>query len=330
MNATTLPMEVFTAASTAISCLFLICNLVGNVLVITVIQRNKKLCNANTLLLSNLAISDLEFAIQVFINIIRLSHNTAHNSVPHFMLHALVSIYTLVALAVERFFAILKPFVHLARGDKSLLFKVMLIIWIIAGVLSTPGYILPTTGSEYATGKNNTVNATIFVPGWIATLGTIYALILLVFGLTLPSALIIFCYSRVIYHVWFNADANRATNVALLKSRRNLTKLFILLTIIFLITWTPTFARDIATQYFVDSKNAWKFELTALMFGLAGSTANPVVYSFRCPRFRQEVIKLLTCCSCRRRRRPNVSVFFETNRSRTRAAVEPVLVSFRS
>ena len=323
-------MEVFTAASTAISCLLLICNLVGNVLVITVIQRNKNLCNANTLLLSNLVISDLEFAIQVFINIILLSYNTAQNSVSHFMLHALVSIYTLVALAVERFFAILKPFVHLARVNKSLLCKVILVIWIIAGVLSSPGYILQTTVVENTTGKNITVNAARFDSGWIATLGTIYALILLVFGLTLPSALIICCYSRIIYHVWFNADANRATNVALLKSRRKLTKLFILVTIIFIITWTPTFARDIVTQYFVDSKNAWKFELTALMFGLAGSTANPVLYSFRCPRFRQEVIKLLTCRSCRRRRRPHVSVFFEVNRSRARAAVESVSVSLRS
>ena len=34
-----------------------------------------------------------------------------------------------------------------------------------------------------------------------------------------------------IYHVWFNAEENKATNTALLKSRRKPTKLFIILTV---------------------------------------------------------------------------------------------------
>ena len=42
---------------------------------------------------------------------------------------------------------------------------------------------------------------------------------------------VIYCYSHVIYHVWFNAEENKATNTALLKSRRKLTKLFIILTV---------------------------------------------------------------------------------------------------
>ena len=156
----------------------------------------------------------------------------------------------------------------------------------------------------------------------------------MVSGLILPSGVIIFCYSRVIYHVWFKADANRTTNIALLKSRRKLTKLFIIITVIFLITWTPTFGRFVLRQYIFDAKNFWIFELSTMFLGLAGSTANPVIYSFRCPRFRQDVVRLLTCRCYKGRRRPNVSVFFMTksypvgNMERTSiTAAEPVLIS---
>jgi len=102
------------------------------------------------------------------------------------------------------------------------------------------------------------------------------------------------CYSRVIYHVWFNTEANRTKNTALSQTRRKLTKLFILV-ISFIVTWTPTFGRLIVTL-FVDIREAWKFELFSILLALFGSTANSVIYSFRCPRFRQEVFKLLAFC----------------------------------
>ena len=54
---------------------------------------------------------------------------------------------------------------------------------------------------------------------------------LLAICLVIPSTVFIYCYSHVIYHVWFNAEENKATNTALLKSRRKLTKLFIILTV---------------------------------------------------------------------------------------------------
>ena len=54
---------------------------------------------------------------------------------------------------------------------------------------------------------------------------------LLAICLVIPSTVFIYCYSHVIYHVWFNAEENKATNTALLKSRRKPTKLFIILTV---------------------------------------------------------------------------------------------------
>ena len=318
---------------TGVSVLILICNVLGNALVIIVIHRNKKLRNANTFLLLNLAYSDLMFAILIFTYTILLSYGIVQLSLADCLSHALTSIYTLVAIAVERYFAILKPFVHLTRAVKSLLYKVVFGIWILAVGLSTPEYFLATQNPK-DTGQNITTNGTRVATVWFETPSTIYSYLLFVFGLIFPTAILVFCYSRVIYHVWFNADANKDTNAALLKSRRKLTKLFILVTVVFIITWAPTFVRLIVTRYIVDAKNARNFEIFSLLLGLVGSTANPIIYSFRCPRFRQEIVKLLNCRRCKEKRRPNVSSFFMANsyslnhmERKAKIAVEPVLIS---
>ena len=299
-------VAVFFSVTTYVAILIYICNVFGNLLVILVLHRKKKVSGSpNTTLLLALAHSDLWFSIFAFVDIIVLANQLSFVYFDFFF-NALASIYIYVALAVERYFAILKPFVHMRRATKSLLGNVLLIIYILAASLSAPGYLFGNARKhlEHSRG-NTTTNATTVGPVWFEALRTVYSLLLFVFGLILPSTVIIFCYSRVIYHVWFNANKNRATNAGLVKSRRKLTKLFILVTVVFVITWTPTFVRLLVTPYGVRNQETLKFELISMLLGLVGSTANPVIYSFRCPKFRQEVAKLLTCRCYKRKIRPN-------------------------
>ena len=310
---------LFSLVITYVAIPIYICNVFGNFLVILVIQKDKKLRESpNTFLLLNLAHADFWFSIVVFVNIIFLS-NQAFYAVMEFVLNALASIYILVALAVERYFAILKPFVHRRRATKCLLRKVWLAIYVLAGVLSAPGYYITFRRNQIKySWENATTNRTRVAPAWFETLSTLYSFVLFIFGYILPSAGIIFCYSRVIYHVWFKADASRATNAGLLKSRHKLTKLFILITVIFIMTWTPTFVRIIVTEYSKHEQDTLKFELFSMLLGLVGSTANPVIYSFRCPKFRQEVIKLLTCRSKRKIRPHSTRIVRGNNYSLTK------------
>ncbi|XP_078371513.1 beta-2 adrenergic receptor-like [Oculina patagonica] len=334
-------MDALTFAITGISIPLLVFTIFGNVSVVVVISKNKKLQNVNTSLISNLAWSDFWFALITFAEIILVSNSARFSSV-QFVINALASIYFLVALAVERYFGILKPFVHLKRASKSLTNKVILAVWVFAGVLSAVGYGINSIEGRY-TWKNATVNETSRsqlenvtngTTFWFETLNTVYIVVLLVFGLILPSAVMIFCYSRVIYHVWFNTEDNKATNLALFKSRRKLTKLFIILTITFLITWTPTFGRPIVRRL-RNWENAPKYQLFSMLIALVGSAANPVIYSFRCPRFRQEVFKLLNCRCGKRKSRliagkgvlvANSYSLKETKK--TTATVEPLSITF--
>ena len=294
--------SLFFSVITYIAIAINVCNVSGNLLVIVILQKNKKLReSANTFLLIALAYADLRFSIVVFVDIIILSKQASF-AYFEFFFNALASIYIYVALAMERYFAILKPFVHMRRARKCLLRKVVLVIYSLTAVLSAPGYYFYTSRTLLKhSWKNTTTNRTAVGPVWFENLGIIYSFLLFVFGLVLPSAVIVFCYSRVIYHVWFNANENRTTNAGLVKSRRKLTKLFILVTVVFVITWTPTFVRLLVTPYGVRNQETLKFDLISMLLGLVGSTANPVIYSFRCSRFRQEVVKLLSCYCCKRR-----------------------------
>ena len=193
-------------------------------------------------------------------------------------------------VAMERYFVILKSSVHLTKAVKSIMWELILAIWLLAGVLSAPGFLIATLRQKFIW-RNASRNTTVEIPRWIEIFYTTYSFVIFTFDLILPSVTMIYCYTRIIYHMWFNAEANKATNVALLQSRGKLTKLFIPVTLIFLIAWTPTFTRLIVLQ-FVSINEAWKFEMISFLLGLAGSTANPVIYSLRYPRFRQEVVIL--------------------------------------
>ena len=336
-------MDVLTLVITGLSVPLLVCTIFGNFLVGVVVNRSKKWQNVNTCLISHLAWSDFVFGIVSFLEILSVWEKfVIQISSFQFVINGLASVYFLAALAVERYFAILKPFVHMRRARKSLIWKILVVIWIAVGVLGTAGIIIEGQALQSTSRKNARTNVTSLSllanktegsPTLIETLGTAYIFVLLAFGFVLPSVVMIFCYSRVVYHVWFNTEDNRETNHAIFKSRRKLTKLFIILTITFLFTWTPTFGRPMVARY-GNKENATKYQLFSMLLALLGSVANPVIYSFRCPRFRQEVIKLFTCCCSKRKTSRNGNNFFVTNSfslketKKDKSAVKPVSISF--
>lgn len=89
-------MGVFPSVVAGLSFVILICNIAGNLLVILVICKNKKQSGANAFLLSSLAIG-------IFLYTIFISYKITNGNFADFILHALISVYLLVVLAVERY-----------------------------------------------------------------------------------------------------------------------------------------------------------------------------------------------------------------------------------
>lgn len=303
--ASEMPDLAFLAFTTPLAILIYLCNVAGNLLVILVLQvKNKQACKKpNICLLVALAHADLWFTVFLFVDFIVLS---LQSSFPLFniFINALASIYIYVALAVERYFAILKPFVHMRRATKSLCNNAIFVIYIFSVLLSIPGYFFGPHRRDFnESWKDGISNATLVRPDWFETGSTVYSITLFSFGFILPSILIIYCYSCVVYHMW-TVDANKATNTSIAKSRRKATRLFILLTVVFIATWGPTFSRLVRRITSNGrSRESLKFELFSLLLCLVGSTANPLIYFFRCPGYRKDAMKFVTgscCCCCKR------------------------------
>lgn len=283
--------EDFLLAAKCISLPFFLCNLIGNSLVVIVVRRNKKMQCPNTYLLSYLAVGDLLFGFIAETNILLfVTGSTFRLRVPY-MFYTLVSILILTLLAIERYLAILKPFYHKANVTNSLVRKLIVAVLSFSAIVTAPGY--------YVFGAGNTSDFCGASSKSGETLAVGYAATVLVLSITIPGSVMILCYTRVILHVWFNTDENKATNNALLKSRWKLTKLFMAATAIFIVSWSMSFGR-LSFSSFRCSEGFEVYEAVSTLLALLGSMANPIMYSFRCPRFRQAVKELLAHKCCKR------------------------------
>lgn len=239
----------------------------------------------NTYLLSCLAVGDLFFALIAETNIFLFVTGSNIRLKAAYMFYTWVSILTLTLLAIERYLAILKPFFYKAKVTEVR--KLILVILTFAAIITAPGYyVFSNHGNAFC--ENSKLDETL-VMGYASTL--------LVLSITIHGCVMILCYSRVILHVWFNKEANKPTNKALLKSRWKLTKLFMAATVIFIVSWSASFGR-LSASSFRCSDSFEVYQLISILLALLGSMANPILYSFRCPRFRQAVQKLFGAQNC--------------------------------
>ena len=281
----------FILAAQYISLPIFLCNLIGNSLVVTIVRKNKKMQCPNTFLLSCLAAGDLLFAIITETNMVLFATGSKVRLQATYMFYTLVSVLILMLLAIERYLAILKPFFYKAKVTKSLVRKLILIILAFSAMVSAPAY--------YVFSNNGNASDFCVSSKFDETLVVSYVATLLVLSITIPGTIMILCYSRVIIHIWFNTGGTKATNKAILKSRWKLTKLFMTATVIFIVSWSTSFGK-LSSSSFRCSESFQVYEVISILLALLGSMANPILYSFRCPPFRQAVKELISPkrCSC--------------------------------
>ena len=273
-------MEVFDillAVLQVLSGLALLGNFVGNILVITVIHKVKSMQTITNYLLWTLAQNDLLFGIYGFVEIVQFylrgnPEAQADSYLAYTSLHFYVSCFTLMAIAVERFYAVLKPFVHRARTSTKLIRNVVTCIWILGTCLSAPEWSVP--GSEHTYFRK------------------IYILSAYTTCIVLSAAGIGTCYGKIIYQIWYKTDERQTTNAAVMKSRQSLTKLLLGVTLVFFVCWCPLLGRGLVKS----AENERIYALCSGTLALIGTAVNPVLYSLHSVKFRQALRKMFGGC----------------------------------
>ncbi|XP_014277089.1 RYamide receptor [Halyomorpha halys] len=279
---------------------------VGNGLVIWVILTSRRMRNVTNYYIANLALADIAvglFAIPFEFQAALLQRWVLPNFMCPFCpfvktLSISVSIFTLSAIALDRYRAILYPLT--ARASRVHFRVVISVIWIAGGVMAAPfAYGLrvtkapvpyfPLNSSELIFDYCDNMN----MP---AELYESYRTTLVLLQYFLPLIVISYAYARVALTLWGstapgNAQTDRDSNIMRNKKKvLKVIKMLVIVVVLFALCWLPLQTYNVLQN--ITDINEYKY-INIFWFGfdwlaMSNSCYNPFVYAIYNEKFKRE------------------------------------------
>jgi len=292
-----------------IFCAVIVFGCVGNILVIVVIIRNREQYASTTnIFMVNLAVADLAFLVFCvpFHAVIYTSPDTwPFGNVVCKVVHGVQfasmasSIYTLVAMSLDRFLAVGYPLrtKHLRQPPAAL--AVVVVVWTASVLLAAPWMAVYTVRQYDLPGFSKfSVCADDWAAfGWHRPTGF---LVLFVVDYAVPVLSIGALSAMTVSRLWAtettsDGPAQRQSVVA----KQRVTKLIIVVVAVFAVCWLPSHVVWLWTNFF---RSSWRHTYTfyygriaAHVLSYANSCMNPFIYAFVSSRFRREFRHALDC-----------------------------------
>lgn len=287
----------------------------GNLLVCIAVGRNKKLQTVTNYFLVSLATADLfvgTLAIPCAIMIdLGLPHNNLYLCIT--IVYTLLtltqsSVFSLLAIAIERYVAILLPF-HYQRLLKPRNARlIILLTWFLAFLLSS----VPLIGFQI---QMRNINFCFF-----ACVVDIALLVYFTFfGCALiPLLVMFFIYAHIfitvrrqvrrIAAIQSALEVQTKQNSALRREAKKATSIFLLI-FLFVLCWMPLHILNCLQQFCPQCRVPLPLILTGIILSHANSVINPLLYAYRMKSFRQAFKGMFLGC----RVAPPLSDTFESN-----------------
>lgn len=271
-------------------------NLIGNSLVCLVVLRNRSMRNTMNYLLVNLACADMMVAIfiapqYILLHTFKHPHGSSGDYLCKFItggnlmwIGGVVSVVSLIAIAFERYFAVLYPHDDKLRITKTKLKLIIPACWLFSLLWNFPLFFVVRYSKELdfcheVWPKGWYMNA--YSLGWLIVIGL------------LPLSIMTCLYSRVVYNLWVRGEQPvEVTQQALIKSRRRVTKMVLTVTVVCAVCWLPNLIVYVLDFYGLMSHGGIVHTTTVVLVTL-NSAVNPVIYCFQSKRFRICVKALL-------------------------------------
>ncbi|XP_077161974.1 neuropeptide FF receptor 1-like [Paroedura picta] len=315
LNSTFLP---YYQHSPAVAGIFVIAYLIvflscmaGNSLVCMVVMKNHRMRTVTNLFIFNLAVSDL--LVGIFCVPTTLMDNlitgwpfnqtvcTMSGLVQGMSVSA--SVFTLVAIAMDRFHCIVLPFRKRLSVFKAVVIIVM--VWLLAIAIMCPSAIMLTvTRMEdhymvLSDGKNGSYPLYTCYEAWADNnMRKLYTTILFTHIYLVPLTLIIFMYGRVCLKlcsttvpITENLPCTGRTN-GTSKKRIKVIKMLILVALLFMISWLPLWTLMLLVDYtnladeHLDLLTSYFFPF-AHWLAFSNSSINPVIYGYYNENFQR-------------------------------------------
>ncbi|XP_059368137.1 galanin receptor type 1-like [Carassius carassius] len=280
-------------------CIFFV-GIIGNTLVMIVIGKIKSRRSRSTtnIFILNLSIADLSFLLFCV-----PFHATIYSlpewifgaflckSVHYFhMVSMLVSIFTLVAMSVDRYIAVvLSKKSPSIRNRRNALIAVG-VIWMLSFIFA-----VPVAQHQILTDHPNAPNSTFCWEIWTERVAKhTYKVTILVIGYLLPLVLITCCYAKVLYHLHKKMKIMSKKSE---RSKRKTAQTVLLVVTVFLICWMPhhIIAMWVEFGHFPLNHATFAFRIISHCLTYGNSCVNPILYAFLSENFRKACKQVFTC-----------------------------------
>ncbi|KYO42418.1 neuropeptide FF receptor 1 [Alligator mississippiensis] len=299
--------------------IFLMC-MIGNMLVCFIVLKNRQMRTVTNMFILNLAISDL--LVGIFCMPTTLVDNLItgwpfNNTMCKMSglvqgMSVSASVFTLVAIAVERFRCIVYPFRQKLTLRKALV--TIVIIWVLALIIMCPSAVtLTVTKEEYHFMVDAYNNSYPLYSCWEAWpdkgMRKIYTTVLFSHIYLAPLTLIVIMYARIAFKLFKSSAPIRGSQSEENEGRRvskrkvKVINMLIIVALFFTLSWLPLWTLMLLTDY----GNLTEYQLnliTVYIFPFAhwlaffNSSINPIVYGYFNENFRrgfQEAFKVQLC-----------------------------------
>ena len=301
-NAIVSEMDTHAVILKVVFSVILLPNLVGNSLVVFVILGSAAMKAPMNYVLLNLAASDLLVGVGMIPrlllkDVISPPPGAAGDAVCKIAtsgnvgwIGAISSILSLALIAIERYYAIVKPLCIHHRITKARLKTVLPIMWVAAAVFCSPYFFTSKFDEDGVKCIRNWPEA------WVLPA---YDVLWLVAVGVLPTTLMAALYARVMHFMW--SDKSQPGDVTLQvirRHRKNVTITMLVLSVIYAVCWLPELIFHVVSNAIAGGEllvDQWPHDVTVSL-AVLNSSVNPIVYALRFEKFKRE-FKKIVCCS---------------------------------
>ncbi|ESO87099.1 hypothetical protein LOTGIDRAFT_107384 [Lottia gigantea] len=305
----------------------------GNIIVIWIVLAHKRMRTVTNYFLVNLAVADAMISIlNTLFNFLFVLYQNWWFGEDYCKFSMFispctisVSVFTFMAIAIDRYMAIIHPLKPRLTG--RIVLTIIVAIWIASFLLALPNLLYATV---YDVPKQDGTVRSICYLEWpdggaskSLAADLAYNILLMIVNYFLPMMTLACTYTRISWELWGSQAIGETVPMQAerVKSKRKVVKMMIVVVLIFAVCWFPMHLYFILTNVkpsIVFMENIQQFYLIIYWLAMSNSMYNPIIYCWMNARFRHGFIRFFRCSPCRQKKKRHVGhdrAFYSTRLS---------------